>query len=98
MPLEPGWPGLSDGQVVLVGVRPEDVSVGDEGVAGIVEAAEWLGHEQILQVRVGDDIVSLRDASDRALPHVGADVRLNASARALSLFDAISGQRLDRTA
>ena len=93
--LDGRWVGLADGRPVLVGVRPEDLGLADEGVPAEITAVEWLGHEQILQAECGDASIALRDPGEQVQvrPHTG--VHLTAVPDRVHLFDAESQRRLD---
>jgi multiple sugar transport system ATP-binding protein len=80
---------------VVVGVRPEHVSLAPGGVlAGEVAVVESLGHERHVVCRVGDELVIARQSEDEAMPRIGDAVRLALAADHLHLFDAATGLRL----
>ena len=92
-----GWQALEPGTAVQVGVRPEHLAITDAGLEATVVAAEWLGHEQILQLAVGEHRLQLRDAGEGSLPAPGSSLSVAAGADDLHLFDADSGSRLSVT-
>src|SRR6187549_2595587 len=60
-----------------VAIRPEDLSVGSAGpnaIAGKVENVEYGGHDSLIDVRVGRDVVLHARASERL--NVGDEVKL----------------------
>ena len=79
---------------VTVGVRPEHLEhvAGDDGVkidAG-VDVVEYLGHEELLHLRAGeDDIVAILDSGHGA--NVGDTLSLHAPAKRLHLFNTETG-------
>jgi len=85
------------GEGLLVGVRPEDVRLGAEGLAAIVAATEYLGADTIVTCRMGEQLVNARLAGGlHAQP--GAPVKLSWNAAAQHLFDARTGKRIERPA
>ncbi len=86
---------LLKSQPVLVGVRPDHLTVGGESplFAGTVNVLEPLGSETLVYVTVnGTEVIA--KASGRAPPAVGDVVSLSASAEDMHLFDETSGQRI----
>ncbi|MGZ8851895.1 MAG: ABC transporter ATP-binding protein, partial [Thermoanaerobaculia bacterium] len=85
---------------VLVGIRPENVLEGSKPgrgetarVSGTVEIVEPIGHEAIVHVRVGTDmLVSAFDS--HSMPKMGDVVELVIELDALHLFDGQTEQRL----
>ena len=93
--------GRCAGQHVRVGVRPEDVGVAGEHdwrsiatVRGSVEIVEAVGHEVIVHVRVGQDLIVARVRANRA-PQFGETLELVINCDALHLFDEATQRRLD---
>ncbi len=95
-------PPLRDyaGRSVLMGIRPEQVA--EPGVhawpntaaaTGPVEIVETVGHEVIVHVRIGADLVIARLDARRA-PRFGEVIALALNCNALHLFDPTSGLRL----
>lgn len=89
-----------NGAKLLVGIRPENVIEPSDtprgesaSVSGAVEIVEPIGHEAIVHVRVGDDVlVCAFDAHDA--PQMGTTTELVIELDALHLFDAESEKRL----
>ncbi|HEY6572184.1 MAG TPA: TOBE domain-containing protein, partial [Candidatus Eisenbacteria bacterium] len=92
--------GTADGRKVVIGIRPEKLSISDGGAsdAGFVpvavEVVELLGNEVIFHGRTGDDILIAKTEPRRA-PKVGANVSLRLDLDAIHLFDAATERRLD---
>jgi sn-glycerol 3-phosphate transport system ATP-binding protein len=82
---------------LLVGVRPEDIRIGNEGLPAIVESIEYLGADSIVACRAGTETLTVRlpRATDLA---PGAGVRLSWHASAAHYFDAATGLRAEPTA
>jgi multiple sugar transport system ATP-binding protein len=88
------------GRSVLMGIRPEQVA--EPGVhtwpnsaaaKGPVEIIETIGHEVIVHVRIGADLLIARLAAHRA-PRFGELIDIVVNCNALHLFDPASGLRL----
>ncbi len=86
---------------VSLGVRAEDVAFAPEGEdfipvsgEGSVEAVEVAGHEALVHVHLGGDVVLARTTPAR-VPAVGARLRLAFRAKGVHAFDAVSGHRLE---
>jgi multiple sugar transport system ATP-binding protein len=85
----------AEGQAILVGIRPEHLSLGDRnsGLAGKVALVEPLGAQvQIISEIAGRAVTAL--LNERILPDPGADITLVPKAASIHAFDAASGQRL----
>jgi multiple sugar transport system ATP-binding protein len=81
------------GRTVQVGIRPEHIRVGDEGVAATVLNIEPTGSETHLQVEVGGQPMIVV-VHDRLAVEAGASVRIAADPNRVTLFDQQSGVRL----
>ncbi len=101
LPLVPGSGGLvvegSDGPALaragaVAGLRPEALRLADSGLPALVEHAEYLGADTVLQCRVGRATVLAR-LPGRAVPVPGCTVRLGFDPADLHLFGA-DGRRL----
>jgi len=95
---------------IVLGIRPEDVIVGDERPTGNdhslgearpvvcvparVDLVEPLGNETFVHTTVGSYVVTAR-CTTRALPPVGATVSLTIDVARVHWFDAESGERID---
>ncbi len=92
--IDESWSSLGHGQAVQVGVRPEHLRVGDEGLTITVQSVEWLGHEQILTVETTDATLAIRTSEDASSIDPGATASVTCDAGAVHLFDPDSGERL----
>jgi multiple sugar transport system ATP-binding protein len=90
-----GTQPLPAGTELVLGLRPEDVSVGTGPFLARVRLVEPTGHEQIAQLDIeGGDTLTIR-ADAEALLTAGDTLRWNVRAARLHLFDAATGRRLD---
>ena len=85
-------------QSVVVGFRPEHVTVGVDGpLAATVTVIESLGHERHLVCRLTDgQMVIARQPADGPAPDVEREVRLGVDDGRLHVFDPLTEERLDR--
>ncbi len=81
------WP-----EGVIIGVRPEDVSVGITGVAARVTTVEYLGADRLLTCQIGPEVMIARISARDELPGDG-QILLKWPASSQHLFDAQSSQR-----
>nr|WP_274708200.1 TOBE domain-containing protein [Arthrobacter sp. H16F315] len=99
------WPGETPQRDIVLGIRPEHLSIHAAGSAaaapsagaalrGVVELSENLGSDQVLYCRVGANRVAVR-ASRNEHWDTGRAVVLSAAADRLHLFDRTSGRRLE---
>jgi multiple sugar transport system ATP-binding protein len=90
--------GLSNGQKVVVGFRPEHVELSDiagesGSFQGHADVVEYLGNEELLHVTAANqDVVAIVDSEHRVKP--GDVIKLNLPLAKLHLFDAESGATL----
>ena len=77
---------------LVMGLRPEDVALADDGLAARVVDCEYLGADTILKCAVGDETLAVR-VPGRASAAPGATVHLTWPPHAVHLFDAASGRR-----
>ena len=71
---------------VFLGIRPEDVTVADEGIPGEVYLVEPLGRDDLIDVQFGDTHV--RVLADPALQlKIGEHVKLNFNTQKMQFFD-----------
>jgi sn-glycerol 3-phosphate transport system ATP-binding protein len=88
------------GEGLLLGVRPEDVTLSERAAAdhvavpAIIVAVEYLGADSTVTCTVGSEVIALRAPGRVALP-IGAAVGLAWPRDASHLFDAASGRRCD---
>jgi len=78
----------------LVGIRPEDVTLGSEGIPAHVSNAEYLGADTVLTCVIGDQSLTAR-VPGKAIFDPGAEIRLAWRSESLHFFDAASGHRRD---
>jgi ABC-type sugar transport system ATPase subunit len=87
-----------EGREVVVGVRPEHLSVGGDGaVKGVVRHVEWLGYEALVTFEVGADPASrftLRQAASATPPGIGDTVPLQVAPEHVHVFDAATTERV----
>ena len=79
----------------LIGIRPEDVRVGDTGLSARVTTVEYLGPDTIVTCAVGPDVVAARVPGRLELTE-GKATHLTWAPGAQHVFDAASGARLAR--
>jgi sn-glycerol 3-phosphate transport system ATP-binding protein len=79
----------------LIGVRPEDVRVGDVGLPARVTTVEYLGPDTIVTCAVGGDVVAARVPGRLELAEDKA-THLTWAPSAQHVFDPASGARLAR--
>jgi len=74
---------------VVLGIRPEDVSIQQKGLLKGIDAeiylVEPLGREVLVTLRVGD--VPLRALTDRIWTDIGGKVRINFNMQRIHIFD-----------
>jgi len=72
--------------IVTLGIRPEDISLADDGISGKVYVVEPLGRDDLLDVRIGETSVHM--LADPALNlKMGQNVTLGFSANKVQFFD-----------
>jgi len=75
VPPDRGEKAANKGKVIM-GIRPEDVTIGDDGVAGEIYSVEPLGRDDLIDVRAGEiDILALADPTQNL--KYGQNVKLN---------------------
>ncbi|MCU1352259.1 MAG: putative transporter ATP-binding protein [Acidimicrobiales bacterium] len=86
--------GPTDGQAVVVGVRPEhlELAVGGPISAG-VRAVEWLGHECLITTEIAGTSATVRQLG-MASNEVGSTVQLAVDPSHVTLFDPTTTERL----
>ncbi|MCW1404481.1 sn-glycerol-3-phosphate ABC transporter ATP-binding protein UgpC [Novosphingobium sp. MW5] len=86
-------PDAVEGQAVLLGVRPEHLSLAESGLKATVSVTEPTGHETMVFLRYGGgEIVAV--FSERHDFKPGEDVAIAARAEKLHLFDKQTGRTL----
>lgn len=82
---ERGEKVANKGQVTL-GLRPEDITIADEGLPGEAYVVEPLGRDDLIDVRIGD--IHLYVLADPALRlKIGDNVKLKCNAEKVQFFD-----------
>ena len=75
VPPDRGEKAANKGKVIM-GIRPEDITIGDDGVAGEIYSVEPLGRDDLIDVRAGEiDILALADPTQNL--KYGQNVKLN---------------------
>jgi sn-glycerol 3-phosphate transport system ATP-binding protein len=82
------------GASLLLGVRPEDIVLGDSGIAARVESAEFLGADTVVTCLVGSQTLTVRVPGKAALA-AGAAIHVGWRREHVHYFDAASGRRYD---
>jgi ABC-type sugar transport system ATPase subunit len=85
--------GLEAGAPLAIGVRPEQLRLGSEGVAATVRAVEWLGPERHVVCAAGDALVTLRELAEGPEPSPGDAVHLSCDPGDVHLFDPATTER-----
>lgn len=95
LPLDGATAGpLEAGRQVVVGVRPEHVTIGAGPLQATVRAVEWLGHERLVICDLGGQVLTVRQASADADVPVGSALSLAVAPAHLAVFDPASGELL----
>ncbi|GAC1552793.1 MAG: ABC transporter ATP-binding protein [Beijerinckiaceae bacterium] len=89
-----GEPPRSDLASLLVGIRPEDLCVGQSGVLAQITAMEYLGAETLIEARIADVPVLAR-LNGRPPCRTGDTAGLAWASAAQHWFDHSSGRRID---
>ena len=89
----PALSGLTDGQKVKYGIRPEDLHLSDTGIAASVAVVEPTGSEtHVVLKAAGQDITAVFRERHAFAP--GTPVHLAPDAAKVHLFDAETGNRI----
>ena len=92
VPPDRGKKAAGKGRVIL-GIRPEDVSLGDGGVSGEIYVVEPLGRDDLIDVRIGETEFHVLADPDRGLK-MGESISLSVDTRKVQLFDPETEQSL----
>jgi multiple sugar transport system ATP-binding protein len=91
----PGFDGIADGPVTL-GFRAEDARIAEHGeIAAPVYSMELLGDASMATVQAGGALVAIKAAKD-FVASIGQPIAAHVPARICHLFDAATGQRIER--
>jgi sn-glycerol 3-phosphate transport system ATP-binding protein len=88
----PVLPGAAE--KLLLGIRPEDVTLGDGGIPASVQSAEFLGADTVITFVLGSQVLTARVPGKAALGP-GASIRVGWRPENMHFFDAASGLRRD---
>ncbi|NDJ85712.1 MAG: ABC transporter ATP-binding protein [Chloroflexi bacterium] len=93
--IRPIRPGLREGQAVLLGIRPEDVTLVPDGVRAQIELIEPIitDQVQIVYLKIGEHSCLARLPLDQPL-EVGTSVEVHFPPEGLYLFDKKTGARI----
>jgi sn-glycerol 3-phosphate transport system ATP-binding protein len=84
---------LQDGRDMMLGLRPEEISLVDEGGYEVtVRAGEYLGADTLLDCAIGSSHITVRTSHVRP-PDPGTRVRLDWPREAQHFFETDTGQR-----
>ncbi len=85
IPSNRGEKAAGKGQVIL-GIRPEDITISDEGISGEIFVVEPLGRDDLVDVRIGE--ASVRVLTDPAMElKMGQATTLDFNTRKVQFFD-----------
>jgi multiple sugar transport system ATP-binding protein len=86
--------GLAEGQPVILGIRPEHISIEPDGLPAELVLVEPTGSETQILARLGADQTIVCVLRERIRAHAGDTVRLKFKDSALHLFDPATGVRI----
>ncbi|MCJ7622615.1 MAG: TOBE domain-containing protein, partial [Anaerolineaceae bacterium] len=85
IPPERGEKVAGKGKVIM-GIRPEDATIADQGISGEIYVVEPLGRDDLIDVRIGD--AEIRVLADPLLGlKMGEHVSLNFNTKKTQFFD-----------
>ena len=84
---------LNNSHDIILGIRPEDISISDKGLEAKVDVVELLGKEQIVHVVVDETKIDLLISSKVDI-HIGDTIYLNFDKNSVHLFDIESEKAL----
>jgi multiple sugar transport system ATP-binding protein len=85
---------LEPGRPVVLGVRPEHLTLAEVGLPATVRAVEWLGNAQHVIADAAGGALTLALPPDQPEPCPGARVHVRADRDAVHLFDPVTTERL----
>ncbi|MCD6554669.1 MAG: ABC transporter ATP-binding protein [Anaerolineae bacterium] len=92
VPADRGVKAAGQGTIIM-GIRPEDITLGDEGIVGEVYVVEPLGRDDLVDVRIGKADIHVLADPEKGLK-VGDMVRLNFDTHKIQFFDPQTEQSL----
>jgi sn-glycerol 3-phosphate transport system ATP-binding protein len=81
-----------NGNATIVGVRPEDMSLGRDGLEARVESVEYLGADSLVAARSNEQALLVR-VSGRAPVRAGDAVKVSWDKNNEHRFDKTTGER-----
>lgn len=94
LPLSALFPSSND--AVLAGIRPEDISLDNNGVKATILSAEYLGADTLVEAMIGSHTVLLRVPGQFACSQ-GTIIRLRVHNNDIHYFDRSTGLRITET-
>lgn len=87
---------LKVGEVVVLGVRPEDISISTSSPATFVtvDVVELLGSDMLVYAKAGDVSLLMRCSADVSRPETGTELQLSIAPGKLHFFDPATTMRL----
>jgi len=92
VPPDRGEKAVGKGQVIM-GIRPEDITIADQGISGEIYVVEPLGRDDLIDVRIGEAGVHVLADPTLGLK-MGQNVTLNFNTHKVQLFDPETEQSL----
>ena len=85
---------INDNNSIILGIRPEDISVAQEGnIKGEVYSFELTGDSTYVTVKLGDDLIIAKTESDYKTS-IGSPIALSLNKNKIYFFDAKSENRI----
>jgi len=89
---------VEDGQAVVVGIRPEHLSLNADGDSSAIpislDLVETLGSEALLHASVGDELFIMKAETHGDIDHLQTVSQVHAPKHLIKLFDAQSGSAI----
>lgn len=99
IPLEGRSLDVSRGQRVVVGIRPEDVSIGAAGslpIHSTVSLIEPMGSSTVIYAPIGNKLITIETGKESSIT-AGSPVSLELPANSVHIFDTVSEESLTST-
>jgi sn-glycerol 3-phosphate transport system ATP-binding protein len=84
---------VADRADLLIGVRPEEIFLADNGAEARLVNVEYLGADKILHCELGESPVLIRASRDTAT-QIGSNVRIAWKCESVHLFSEETGKRI----